>query len=55
VCVNLALDKIEIRVYNVHRTPRGAFTPIAKIFLELPPRVFPGILSEYYALKYGPE
>ena len=36
-------------------TPRGAFTPIPKIFLELPPRVFLGILSEYQALKYGPE
>ena len=36
-------------------TPRGAFTPIPKIFLELPPRVFLGILSEYQALEYGPE
>ena len=36
-------------------TPRGAFTPILNLFLELPPRVFLGILSEYQALKYGPE
>ena len=47
MCVNLALDKIEIGVYNVHRTPRGAFTPILNLFLEVPPRVFLGILSEY--------
>ena len=36
-------------------TPRGAFTPILDLFLEVPPRVFLGILSEYLALKYGPE
>ena len=55
MCVNLVLDKIEIGVYNVHRNPRGAFTPILDLFLEVPPRVFLGILSEYLALKYGPE
>ena len=42
-------------VYNVHRNPRGAFTPILNLFLELPPRVFLGILSEYWAQKYSPE
>ena len=47
MCVNLVLDKIEIWVYNVHRNPRGAFTPILDLFLEVPPRVFLGILSEY--------
>ena len=36
-------------------TPRGAFTPILDLFLEVPPRVFPGILSEYQAQKYSPE
>ena len=36
-------------------TPRGAFTSIPYIFLELPPRVFLGILSEYYTHKYSPE
>ena len=55
MCVNLVLDKIEIWVYNVHRNPRGAFTPILNLFLEVPPRVFPGILSEYLAQKYSPE
>ena len=55
ICVNLALDKIEIWVYNVHRNPRGAFTPILDLFLEVPPRVFLGILSEYLAQKYSPE
>jgi len=42
-------------VYNVHRNPRGAFTPILDLFLEVPPRVFPGILSEYSPHKYGQE
>ena len=55
ICVNLVLDKIEIGVYNVHRNPRGAFTPILNLFLEVPPRVFLGILSEYLAQKYSPE
>jgi len=36
-------------------TPRGAFTSIPYLFLELPPRVFLGILSEYCAHKYSPE
>jgi len=44
---NFLVDKIEIGVYNVHRNPRGAFTPILFLFLEVPPRVFLGILSEY--------
>ena len=54
-CDTFVVDKIEIGVYNVHRNPRGAFTPILDLFLEVPPRVFPGILSEYCTLKYGPE
>ena len=36
-------------------TPRGAFTSILYLFLELPPRVFLGILSEYCTHKYSPE
>jgi hypothetical protein len=36
-------------------TPRGAFTPILNLFVEVPPRVFLGILSEYYTHKYSPE
>ena len=36
-------------------TPRGAFTSIPYLFLELPSRVFLGILSEYYTHKYSPE
>ena len=36
-------------------THRGAFTSIPYVFLELPPRVFLGILSEYYTHKYSPE
>jgi hypothetical protein len=55
ICDIIVVDKIEIGVYNVHRNPRGAFTPILNLFLEVPPRVFLGILSEYLALKYGPE
>jgi hypothetical protein len=55
ICDIIVVDKIEIGVYNVHRNPRGAFTPILFLFLEVPPRVFLGILSEYLTLKYGPE
>ena len=51
----MVLDKIKIGVYNVHRNPRGAFTSILNLFLEVPPRVFLGILSEYLAQKYSPE
>ena len=36
-------------------TPRGAFTSILYLFLELPPRVFLGILLEYCTHKYSPE
>ena len=36
ICVNLVLDKIENGVYNVHRNPRGAFTPILDLFLDSP-------------------
>ena len=56
ICVNLVLDKIGKGVYNVIRTPRGAFTSIGYVFVQ-PPRgylgSFIGILSEYLALKYG--
>ena len=36
-------------------TPRGAFTPILRVNVQVPYRVFLGILSEYLALKYGPK
>ena len=36
-------------------TPGGAYTSIAKIYIQRVYRVFPGILSEYLALKYSPE
>ena len=36
-------------------TPRGAFTPILNLFVEVPPRVFLGILLEYCTHKYSPE
>ena len=36
-------------------TPRGAFTSILNLFVEVPPRVFLGILSEYLSHKYGSE
>ena len=55
ICDIIVVDKIEMWVYNVHRNPQGAFTPILNLFLELPPRVFLGILSEYLAQKYSPE
>jgi len=55
ICDIIVVDKIEMWVYNVHRNPRGAFTPILNLFLELPLRVFLGILSEYLTQKYSPE
>ena len=36
-------------------TPRGAYISILRVNVQLPPRVFQGILSEYLALKYGPQ
>ena len=36
-------------------TPQGAYIYILRVNIQLPPRVFLGILSEYLALKYGPE
>ena len=38
----------------VLRNPRGAFTPNLSVNVQMVYRVFPGILSEYLALKYGP-
>ena len=35
-------------------TPRGAYISILRINVQLPPRVFQGILSEYLALKCSP-
>ena len=36
-------------------TPRGAFTAILRINVHSPLGIFQGILSEYLALKYGPQ
>ena len=52
---NFLVDKIEIGVYNVIRYPQGPLTCIHYLLLQLPPRVFLGILSEYLSHKYGPE
>ena len=54
MCDNLVLDKIENRVYNVHRNPQGSLYIYIKAKCTLPPRVFQGILSEYLALKCSP-
>ena len=35
-------------------TPRGAYISILRVNVQLPPRVFQGILSEYLALKCSP-
>ena len=55
ICDIFIIDKIDYGVYNVYRTPRGAFTPILDVNLQMVYRVFPGIWSEYYALIYGPQ
>ena len=49
------VDKIGYGVYNVHRNPQGSLYTYIKGKRTLPPRVFQGILSEYLALKYGPQ
>ena len=43
----MSIDKIGYRVYNVHRTMQGGYISIYWVNIQLPPRVFPGILSEY--------
>ena len=53
-CDIIALDKIGNRVYNVIRNPQGAYISILRVNVQLPPRVFQGILSEYLALKCSP-
>ena len=50
----MAIDKIGYRVYNVIRNPQGAYISILRVNIQLPPRVFQGILSEYLALKCSP-
>ena len=49
------VDKIGYGVYNVHRNPQGSLYIYTIPILELPPRVFLGILSEYCTHKYSPE
>ena len=34
---------------------QGGYISIYQVNIQLPPRVFLGILSEYLALKYGPK
>ena len=53
-CDIIVLDKIGKRVYNVIRNPQGAYISILRVNVQLPPRVFQGILSEYLALKCSP-
>ena len=36
-------------------TPRGAFISILRVNVHSPLGIFQGILSEYLALKYGPQ
>jgi hypothetical protein len=40
-------------VYNVIRNPQGAYISILRVNVQLPLRVFQGILSEYLTLKYS--
>ena len=55
ICDIIVVDKIENGVYNVHRNPQGGLYTYPRPIFRFPPRVFLGILSEYYAQKYGPE
>ena len=55
MCDNLVLDKIDNRVYNVIRYHQGGLTSILDLFIYTPLGIFQGILSEYLALKYGPQ
>ena len=47
----MAIDKIGYRVYNDHRTMQGGYISIYWVNIQLPPRVFPGIWSEYFSLN----
>tara|TARA_Y100000114_G_scaffold21433_1_gene17244 strand:+ start:417 stop:665 length:249 start_codon:yes stop_codon:yes gene_type:complete len=50
----MSIDKIEYRVYNVHRNPPGGIYTYTKGKFTFSLRVFQGILSEYCTLKYSP-
>ena len=54
ICDIIVLDKIDNRVYNVHRNPQGSLHIYTEGKCTFPPRVFQGILSEYLALKCSP-
>ena len=54
ICDIIVLDKIDNRVYNVHRNPQGSLYIYTEGKCTFPPRVFQGILSEYLALKCSP-
>ena len=53
-CDIIVLDKIDIKVYNVHRNHQGGLYTYTRPIFTFPLGVFQGILSEYLALKYGP-
>ena len=55
MCDNLVLDKIDNRVYNVIRYHQGGLYTYTRPIYTYPLGIFQGILSEYLALKYGPQ
>ena len=55
ICDNLVLDKIDNRVYNVIRYHQGGLYTYTRPIYTYPLGIFQGILSEYLALKYGPQ
>ena len=54
-CDSIALDKIDKRVYNVIRYHQGGLYIYTIDICTYPLGIFQGILSEYLALKYGPQ
>ena len=54
-CDIIVLDKIGNRVYNVSRNHQGGLYIYTIPIYTFPLGVFQGILSEYLALKYGPQ
>ena len=55
ICDSIALDKIDKRVYNVIRYHQGGLYIYTIDICTYPLGIFQGILSEYLALKYGPQ
>ena len=54
-CDIIVLDKIDKRVYNVIRYHQGGLYIYTIDICTYPLGIFQGILSEYLALKYGPQ